>query len=716
MNLNGRRKERIRGAPRIIGGFDTTATVICWQAYVVVDLPANGGQISCGGIIIGSRTILASASCLLDLDANPVVASSIFVTVGAMDSGAPTTNANDPTGCAQEYTVTRTITYPTFQYPTSDDDLALLILSEAIDLQGKPCACTICLPNRIPAVGETCVMSGYGNEIANSSAIGPRDPIPLKWVVQTILQQNTATSGSCAFFVDDSGASTNLTNFICSVGAVGQDQCVGDSGGPLTCYNPSSNRYYLGGIISFGSETCGTGDGGQSVKVFNYHSWIVANSPAGDVTIGDISGGSSTPSSTQPTTSPPTGVPCGVPLGGNTDPFGFAAQFSSTGKVATSVNAKRKVRRFSKKTNRIIGGTLATSPREICWQATMEATVGDEFYQFCGGVIIGSRTILTAGHCVHNEASVVFPAANVTVIIGAIEYPADSDPSGCVATFTVAKVIPHPQWNPENLDNDIAVLVLSEAITFTPSGCYCTACVTDRLPATGEKCEISGFGSTVTDNTPQPANIPLTWVAQAVKQQSTDGSCEILTDSNNVDTDLDDFICAGGVRGQDSCFGDSGGPFMCYNPTTRSHYVAGLTSFGDDPCASNIGSQYTKVANYLDFIRMNAPPGDVQIQLTSSTSPTTTTGSTSPAPSTSVAVTVPTLPITTTLSAGTSKTTYYGFNPTYPSYGMHTMGTMVSTSTSRYHDYAEYYPPNRPNLEGPVFPFNSLRFPYPYVG
>ncbi|GAV05390.1 hypothetical protein RvY_15531-2 [Ramazzottius varieornatus] len=169
MNLNGRRKERIRGAPRIIGGFDTTATVICWQAYVVVDLPANGGQISCGGIIIGSRTILASASCLLDLDANPVVASSIFVTVGAMDSGAPTTNANDPTGCAQEYTVTRTITYPTFQYPTSDDDLALLILSEAIDLQGKPCACTICLPNRIPAVGETCVMSGYGNEIANSS-------------------------------------------------------------------------------------------------------------------------------------------------------------------------------------------------------------------------------------------------------------------------------------------------------------------------------------------------------------------------------------------------------------------------------------------------------------------------------------------------------------------------------------------------------------------
>lgn len=89
---------------------------------------------------------------------------------------------------------------------------------------------------------------------------------------------------------------------------------------------------------------------------------------------------------------------------------------------------------------------------------------------------------------------------------------------------------------------------------------------------------------------------------------------------------------------------------MCYNPTTRSHYVAGLTSFGDDPCASNVGSQYTKVANYLDFIRMNAPPGDVQIQLTSSTSTvatttaaTTTTGGTSPSPSTSVTVTVPTL-------------------------------------------------------------------------
>lgn len=52
----------------------------------------------------------------------------------------------------------------------------------------------------------------------------------------------------------------------------------------------------------------------------------------------------------------------------------------------------------------------------------------------------------------------VFPAANVTVIIGAIEYPVDSDPSGCVSTLNVAKVIPHPQWNPENLDNDIGTV------------------------------------------------------------------------------------------------------------------------------------------------------------------------------------------------------------------------------------------------------------------
>ena len=47
-------------------------------------------------------------------------------------------------------------------------------------------------------------------------------------------------------------------------------------------------------------------------------------------------------------------------------------------------------------------------------------------------------------------------------------------------------------------------------------------------------------------------------------------------------------ICAGGVKGQDSCRGDSGGPLMTVDDTTDPlrpyYYLAGLVSFGPSPC------------------------------------------------------------------------------------------------------------------------------------
>ncbi|OWA55605.1 hypothetical protein BV898_19992, partial [Hypsibius exemplaris] len=88
----------------------------------------------------------------------------------------------------------------------------VLTLSTAIDIQNKACACIICLTDRVPTVGERCIMSGYGYE--NAANTLPRDPIPLKWVNQTINQQNTATSGNCAVFQDTDGTETDVNNFM----------------------------------------------------------------------------------------------------------------------------------------------------------------------------------------------------------------------------------------------------------------------------------------------------------------------------------------------------------------------------------------------------------------------------------------------------------------------------------------------------------------------
>ena len=89
-------------------------------------------------------------------------ASQFQIIVGAIDNGAPDTNANDPTGCAQTIQVQSITAYPSFNFELSNNDVALITLSTAIDLSNKQCACTLCLENRQPNVGERCIVSGYG--------------------------------------------------------------------------------------------------------------------------------------------------------------------------------------------------------------------------------------------------------------------------------------------------------------------------------------------------------------------------------------------------------------------------------------------------------------------------------------------------------------------------------------------------------------------------
>lgn len=59
--------------------------------------------------------------------------------------------------------------------------------------------------------------------------------------------------------------------------------------------------------------------------------------------------------------------------------------------------------------------------------------------------------------------------------------------------------------------------------------------------------------------------------------------------------------------GKDTCNYDSGGPLMFTDPTNdNTLYQIGITSYGQ-ACAASNPSVSTKVADYLDWIRQNAP-------------------------------------------------------------------------------------------------------------
>lgn len=69
----------------------------------------------------------------------------------------------------------------------------------------------------------------------------------------------------------------------------------------------------------------------------------------------------------------------------------------------------------------------------------------------------------------------------------------------------------------------------------------------------------------------------------------------------------DQQVCAGGVIGQDSCKGDSGGPLM--EVRDDKIYLVGVVSFGMKPCAvKGRPGVYTKVFKYRDWILSNMKP------------------------------------------------------------------------------------------------------------
>ncbi|XP_055335737.1 chymotrypsin-like protease CTRL-1 [Paramacrobiotus metropolitanus] len=270
---------------KIVGGLQAPngSGSICWQ-------DKRTGTINlCGGSIVGRRTIITAAHCLV----NEITVSQfdqsnydIIVAIGVISRNRA--NSSLPlypdfvSNCAQTVDVLLAIPHPSFTQATNDNDIAVLVLAQPIDFRSQSaCACRLCLNDvLVPQPGDTCATSGFGRTSASSAGLAV---IPLYYVAQPV---RDPAIERCFLARDPAtGAITNTSTTICAGGVVGQDACIGDSGGPLFCFDKSTNTQYLAGVVSAGSAQCAVGVGSLYTKVQAYLPWIFDTAPLGDLAI-----------------------------------------------------------------------------------------------------------------------------------------------------------------------------------------------------------------------------------------------------------------------------------------------------------------------------------------------------------------------------------------------------------------------------------------------
>uniref|UniRef100_A0A3P8VWF6 trypsin n=1 Tax=Cynoglossus semilaevis TaxID=244447 RepID=A0A3P8VWF6_CYNSE len=243
-----------------------------------------------------------------------------------------------------------------------------------------------------------------------------------------------------------------------------------------------------------------------------------------------------------------------------------------------------------KKITRIFGG-LKVSPGAIPWQVSLQVRPKNTHLPYrhvCGGVLISSCWVLTAGHCIIQNKDMLVTMGGLS-----LDYEEPTE-----QIHHVEEAIVHEKFNETALAvyNDIALLRLNgtDGVCATESQYVKTACLpTGQLPD-GMECTISGWGAT--ENSSYGSNHLLQANVLLINQEKCVDSTVY---GKNVDNSM---FCAGHLMGGvDSCQGDSGGPLTC--KTNNASVVYGLVSWGDKCGKANKPGVYTRVTHFLDWIK-----------------------------------------------------------------------------------------------------------------
>ncbi|GAB1597328.1 kinesin-like protein KIN-7M, chloroplastic [Argonauta hians] len=235
----------------------------------------------------------------------------------------------------------------------------------------------------------------------------------------------------------------------------------------------------------------------------------------------------------------------------------------------------------------IVGG-LPASDGQWPWQVLLKGKLNSTHTTQCGGVLIGTKWIVTAAHCVYRPS--LQHAAAWTVTLG--EHTINTS-SGREKVITPSNIIRHEDYSPTGgFANDIALIELPQHLDLNPRSVFpiCIASSAGHLHIDPDRCWITGWGNTEGTG---DSNVLQTLKVHMWSQHRCKAIWTGLTG--------DGHIC---ITSENSgaCLGDSGGPLSC--KVNDKFVLAGIASWGVTTCRnSHFPDVYTNVSFYTDWIR-----------------------------------------------------------------------------------------------------------------